>query len=115
MKNNNNNTKMLSFNTIEEAKEYGKNFGKYEYQMILVNGEKKILCGTDMVYEEAIWGNVYEIIKTMYERFATPEMLEEFDDDESALVDETSEVRDQIIEWFEETMDVEFVNVYDEY
>ena len=51
----------------------------------------------------------------MYERFATPEMLEEFDDDESALVDETSEVRDQIIEWFEKTMDVEFVNVYDEY
>lgn len=104
-----------SFNTIEEAKSYGKNFGKYEYQMILVNGEKKILCGTDMVYEEAIWGNVYEIIKTMYERFATPEMIEENDDDESALVDETSEVRDHIIEWFEKTMDVEFICVYDEY
>lgn len=104
-----------SFNTIEEAKLYGKNFGKYQYEMVLVDGEKKILCGTDMVYEEAIWGNVYEIIKTMYDRFTTPEMLEENDDDECMLVDETSEVRDHIIEWFEKTMDVEFICVYDEY
>ena len=108
-------TTIKSFKTIEEAKAYGKNFGKYQYEMVLVDGKKKILCGTDMVYEEAIWGNVYDIIKTMYDKFTTPEMLEEKDDDECMLVDETSEVRDHIIEWFEKTMDVEFITVYDEY
>ena len=106
---------MMSFNTIKEAKEYGKNFSKHQYEMILVNGKKKILCGTDMAYEEDIWGNVYDIIKTMYERFTTPEMLEENDDDECLITDKTSEVRDSIIEWFEKTMDVEFINVYNEY
>lgn len=106
---------LKSFNSIEEARLYGIDFRKRQYETILVNGKKKILCGTDMAYEESIWGNVYDIIKTMYEKFATPEMIEENDDDECLLTDKTSEVRDSIIEWFEETMGVEFINVYDEY
>ena len=101
------------FKTMEEMKEYGKDFSSHEHQTVELNGEKKILCGTDRAYEEEIWSSVNEILMNMCAAFGMQELAEDREADN--IVDESSKLRDDIIEWFEKSFDVEFVNVYDEY
>lgn len=107
--------KIREFKTIEEAKEYGKDFSKHQHELVLVDGKKKILCGTDLAFEDEIWGNMYDTLQFLYKNFISSELIEEKDEDECLLTDKTSSLRDDILRWFEETMDVEFVIVYDEY
>ena len=38
---------LQTFDTIEEAKEYGQDFGKQEFQLVSIAGNETFLCGTD--------------------------------------------------------------------
>lgn len=98
---------MKQFNTIEEAKEYGKNFSKHQFERVLVAGKERILCGTDHAYEEELWGDAYTLMQNFCKRFGN--------EDEDNLTEMATAIRDLVLERFTEEHDVEFVDVYDEY
>ena len=54
---------LQTFDTIEEAKEYGQDFGKQEFQLVSIAGNETFLCGTDLVYEDLVWGNCDELLE----------------------------------------------------
>lgn len=101
---------MKQFNTVEEAKEYGEIFSKHQWEKVMVGSKEIILCGTDMAYEEEVWSDVYELLKSFVDKFGYSE--DEIADD---IVDKTSELRDEILEWFEKKTNTQFVDVCDEY
>ena len=88
---------MKTFNTTEEAKKYGENFGKYDHETVEINGKKHILCGTNCAYEDSF----YDFALEMSEKFHT-------------AVDEAV-IRDALIKAFEKACDVKFLDVCDEY
>ncbi len=90
---------MKEFKTKEEAKAYGKeqNFSKRQWEKVMVNGKKTILCGTCIPYEDTFYP------------FAEDELrMFGFDDD-------ASDLRDALIEAFEAYTGYEFLDVWDEF
>lgn len=103
---------MRVFETVEAAKEYGYNngFSKYQSERVLIDGKKTLLCGTCLVYEDNLWGGMYETLKVMLETCQIEE-----DDCDGIITDKASVLRDNVIEWIEKEYDVQIVTVYDEY
>lgn len=105
-----------TFSSVEEAKEWGSNnLGAHSFVKVRINNETKseiiFLCGTDKAYEEQIWSDIYEVIKKHLEYFD----MDIDDDDDSSLVDKTSEIRDTVIGWIEMSTGTQLVNAIDEY
>lgn len=105
---------MQTFNTIEEAKEYGVNqeFGEYHFEKAKIKSDDIILCGTDKAYEEQLWSDAYELISDLFEKFC--EDLKE-DDYSDFATDLATEIRELVLSRFEEEQHIKFINVHDEY
>ena len=86
------------FSSEKEAKEYGKNFNKYDFEKVKIDGKDVFLCGTDLPYEEDFFNFASELI----EKFGL------ISTDEAGL-------RDALIESFEKYTQTKFVTVCDEY
>lgn len=105
-----------SFSSIEEAKDWGaQNLDEHEFVKAKIGNEDKsevvFLCGTDKAYEEELWSDLYEILEKHLGYFDG----DIDDDDDSKIVDQSSELRDVVIEWIEEATGNRFVDVSDEY
>jgi hypothetical protein len=102
------------FKSIEDAKCYGENFGSYHYEHIQIKDQDVILCGTDKAYEEALWGDAYELVQTFCKKFHKNEgdCGDTYND---FSTDMASKIRDVILEEYEKKMKTKFVDVYDEY
>lgn len=97
------------FSSNEEMLQYGESFGKHQFERVLCEGKTKILCGTDMAYEEDIWDGVDELLNSLINKFVGPDAPREY------LIDKITELRDDVIGYLEKTYDFEFVDVYEEY
>ena len=99
------------FKTLEAAKkafdgEGEKYFGKYDHELIEVNGQKVFLCGTCIPYEDIIYPAFEDLKEKLYKQF--PEL-------ESLNVDlDSSELRDYYLELLSKE-GVRFEEVYDEF
>lgn len=103
---------MKKFNTIEEAKAYGsEHLGKREQELVLVNGEKTILCGTCLVYEDFIWNQTKELFDSSVELF---DCLNPEDDPDEGVYG-ASLIRDAVIKALEEVFDCKIVTASDTY
>ncbi len=96
-----------TFHDDMEAKEYGKNFGKYEFEKIKVEDEDVILCGTDQAVETDLWGGALELVENFCRMLGTV--------DKDFETDMASKIRDLVISEYEKDKKVRFLNVYDEY
>ena len=120
---------MKKFNSIEEAKEYGRNnklFDLFDDDTYLglnalrtyAKNEKQniILCETCKEYEDNLWSDAYKLSNKFYDIFASKD-LDHLDHQllSNSLTDLASEIRDLIIKRFEEDTKLKFVNVYDEF
>ena len=106
---------MQTFNTIEEAKEYGKenHFKNYHFEKAKINSDDIILCGTDKAYEEELWGDAYQLISDFCNKFGETDIEE--DDYSDFATDLASKIRDLVLSEYEKDQNVKFVNVWDEY
>ena len=105
-----------TFSSMEEAMKWGdKNLGQRSFSKVKINNVDKsevvFLSGTDRAYEEELWGDIYEVLKDHIKRFDT----DIDDDDDEEIVDQTSEIRDIVIEWIEKSTGCRFVNIANEY
>ena len=98
---------MLEFKTLKELQDNKElqNMSRYEYQEVMLDGEKVIACTTNQQYEDIIWGGAQEI-------------LEELDDYYGTNIqsgDLATEIRDFILARLEDVYDMRFVDVFNEY
>ena len=83
-----------------EVIEYGKyKLDKYDWEKVKVNGDKVILCGTDLVYTDDFFNFANEMIS----KFSLEEDVE------------VAELRDAFQELFESITGYKFMDVYNEY
>ena len=107
---------MLTFPSTDEAKQYAQHFGKYQYQHVKIANNNTILCGTDMAYEQTLYGDAQDIVENFINKFATPTLLQNATLSKDQITTAiTTAVRDLVIEQFEEHFQTEFIDVYDEY
>ena len=98
---------MLEFNSLEELKnnEELKALSKQDFQKVLLQGREAIVCGTNLVYEDMLWGGIYEIIYQVNEKF-------------DLLLDEcefASQLRDEILDMICDSYGIQFIDMCDEY
>ena len=100
---------MLTFSTIEEAKEYSKenHFGNYHFEKAKVKEENIILCGTDKAYEEELWGDAYQLVCDFCKKFGKEEIEE--DDYSDFATDLATKIRDLVLSEYEKEQHVKFV------
>lgn len=96
----------MEFNNVKEIKdcEELQKLGKYEHTRVMLNGEEVIVCGTDMAYEDMIYGRSHLLISELNKRF-------------DLEIDETNfatDLRDAVLSLLE-NYGVTFVDVFDEY
>ena len=93
--------------TLEELQDNKElqNMGRYEYQEVMLNGKKVIACTTNQQYEDIIWGGAQEILEELDDYYGT--------DIQSG--DLATEIRDFILARLEDSYDMKFVDVFDEY
>lgn len=98
---------MLEFKTREELQncEELQNMYRYEWQTVKLNEKEVIACTTNQQYEDIIWGGLYDIF----------EELNKYYELEISSSDFASTIRDEILERFEKSEGIEFVDVFDEY
>ena len=98
---------MKEFKTLEELKSNRDlhKLCKTEWQKVKVNGKEVIACGTNLAYEDIIWGGAYDIISEINKEFRL-----NLDTCEIASV-----IRDKILELMFLDYGIEFVDIYEEY
>ena len=101
---------LKEFKTIEEAKEYAKDFRKYDQQRVLVDGKLTHLCGTCLVYEDQIWNAAYELFS---DAIGLLGFRREDDPDDGSYG--ASLIRDAVLKAIEEVYDCKIVDVHSEY
>ena len=106
-------TSIKKFTTEAEAKEYGKNFGKHQFERVEVAGKSVILCGTDQAFEEELWGDAYRMLLDFCDKFGAKNGSE--DDYSDFATDLASEIRDLILKRYEEENQTKFISVSTEY
>lgn len=101
---------MKIFKTEQEAKAYGEeHLAKNTHELVSINGSLYILCDTDRVKEDILYGNAYEMMKQFIDTF------------EDALPEDVSDPHDfapDIRDWVEGylgLLGIKFLDVYDEY
>ena len=104
---------MKNFKTLEEAKDYAKNFRKHQFEHVSIDGSSAILCGTDQAYEEELYGDAYQMVEDFCMKFAHEPISE--DDCSDFATDIATKIRDLILKEYEEEHETKFVDVYDEY
>ncbi len=98
---------MKEFKTLEDLKNDKtlQNLCKTEWEKVKVNGKEVIACGTNLAYEDTIWGGAYDIISEINKEFRL-----NLDTCEMASV-----IRDKILELMFLDYGIEFVDMYEEY
>ncbi len=99
---------LKEFKTEKEAKEYGEreNFSKYQWERVIVDGKKTILCGTCIPYEDTFYPFAEELIERFFGDAKEGEKESFFDE---------AELRDELLEVFEKYTGYEFLDVWDEF
>lgn len=96
---------MLEFNTLEEAKEYCKSLGRYQFRKVSVNGKIYIICPTNQHRSDL----AYELANNFWNEFyPNPE-------NENECAEQISECANMICDKFEETTGIKFVDIYEVY
>lgn len=102
---------LKSFKTREEAKAFfqkDENYmGKYDHELVTINGKKIIMCGTNMPYEDIIWDYYHQMLNRLSDQF--PEL-----DKLGGLPFEASDLRDALLDKLQEN-NIVFEDVDDEY
>lgn len=98
---------MLNFNSIEEIQndERFKLMNRNDYEKVKLNGKEVIVCSTNQIYEDIIWGRIYEMLEELDDKF----------DLGIEISDLSSNIRDDVLDKLYQYERVEFVDVYDEY
>lgn len=98
---------MINFSTNKEYEEYKKQIGneksKYYGEMVEVEGKRKYMAVTDMVYDDIIWGHMEEMLKELREAGV----------DVSST--DTGDLREYVTNYIAETNKLEFDDIFDEY
>ena len=97
---------MKSFSSKSEMLEYGKSLGKYDKEIVSLNGKTIILCGTNLAYEDRISEIAENAITTA---------LKEFGLKTSIGTDAVSELRESILMNLRSNFDMEIVEAVNEY
>lgn len=102
---------LKSFKTREEARTFfqkDENYmGKYDHELVTIDGKKIIMCGTDMPYEDIIWDCYYQMLNRLSDQFPELEKL-------GGLPLEVSDLRDAFLDKLQEN-NIIFEDVNDEY
>lgn len=102
---------LKSFKTHEEAKAFfqkDENYmGKYDHELVTINGKKIIMCGTNMPYEDIIWDCYNQMLDRLDKQFPELEKL-------GGLPFEASDLRDKLLDDLQEK-GIVFEDVDDEY
>lgn len=92
------------FDTMEEAKEaFKKTLGKHDTAIVMVNGRKTLLIGTDCVYDK-----IWDTLRGVLGDFLPNEIL-----DDNILTDETSRLRDEFIDSAKRVYGIDIETVWD--
>lgn len=102
---------LKSFKTREEARTFFQkdenHMGKYDHELVTINGKKIIMCGTNMPYEDIIWDCYYQMLNRLSDQFPELEKL-------GGLPLEVSDLRDAFLDKLQEN-NIVFEDVNDEY
>lgn len=102
---------LKSFKTREEARTFfqkDENYmGKYDHELVTIDGKKVIMCGTNMPYEDIIWDCYYQMLNRLSDQFPELEKL-------GGLPLEVSDLRDAFLDKLQEN-NIIFEDVNDEY
>ena len=93
---------MLEFKSVEEMREALQDITTHK--VVLIDGKETIVCPTNQLYEDIIWGKAFSMLSRLERRF----------DVEVYSCDLASEIRDAILEKLEEN-GIRFECVHEEY
>lgn len=101
---------MKIFKTEQEAKAYGEeHLTKNTHELVSINGSLYILCDTDRVNEDILYGNAYKMMKQFIDTFEDALLEDVLDLHDFALV-----IRDWV-EGYLELLGIKFLDIHDEY
>lgn len=101
---------MKIFKTEQEAKAYGEeHLTKNTHELVSINGSLYILCDTDRVNEDILYGNTYKMMKQFIDTFEDALLEDVLDLHDFALV-----IRDWV-EGYLELLGIKFLDIHDEY
>ena len=106
-------TKEFKFKTKEEMIQWGReNLGKYEFIRCQIKDQKYLLCGTNLVYEDEMFGLAQDAIQNALGIFDLPKFDETTNFDYDGYV---PELRDFIIDCIVKKENFKIVHAFEEY
>lgn len=101
------------FKSKDEMIEWGKeNLGKFDSILCCIEEQKYLLCGTDLAYEDEVWGIATRAIQEVLSVLGLPEFDEQKNFDYAGLV---PYLKDFLMSYIPDIEEIEVVHAFDEY
>ena len=93
-----------NYSSIDEARKKHHELNKHEYDVIHVNEQPIIFCGTYLPYEDLIWPHLNDLFEELLQTFPEIQNLNQH----MNPVDLSSEVRDLILNHLKKEYNIDF-------